>query len=134
MPFFKIRPPRVFALAACLLAAASLTAQEGHAVFAKLEVLQATPDSAGTLIYRGNTFAQRSPTGAPLYRYERRVLATPKGLSASHITSDSAGRVVIVESAVVSLHYELQRFEATNQQSSFTVSVPMVSFRSAAAM
>ena len=86
MPFFTIRPTRLFALTACLLAAASLTAQADQAAFDKLEILQAYPEAAGTLVYRGNTFAQRTPTGTPLYRYERRVLTTPKGLSASHIT------------------------------------------------
>jgi len=75
------------------------------------------------LVYRGATFTQRTPSGTPIYRYERRVLTAPKGLTASHITSDPAGRVIIVESALVSPHYETQRFEATNQQSGFTGSV-----------
>lgn len=83
MPFFTIRPTRLFTLAACLLAAASLTAQAEQVAFAKLKALQAAPESAGTLVYRGDTFTQRTPAGAPLYRYERRVLATAKGLSAS---------------------------------------------------
>lgn len=83
MPFFTIRPTRLFTLAACLLAAASLTAQAEQVAFAKLKALQAAPESAGTLVYRGDTFTQRTPVGAPLYRYERRVLATAKGLSAS---------------------------------------------------
>lgn len=123
MAFLSIRPTRLFALAACLLAAASLTAQTGQAAFSKLGALQASPEAAGTLVYRGNTFAQRPPAGAPLYRYERRVLTAPKGLSASHITSDPAGRVIIVESALVSPMYETQRFEATNQQSGLSGSV-----------
>ena len=123
MPFLSIRPTRLLALAACLLTAATLPAQGGPAAFAKLEALQAAPESAGTLVYRGDTFTQRTPAGAPLYRYERRVLATPKGLSASHITSDPAGRVIIAESALVSPHNETLRFEAANQQSGFTGSV-----------
>ncbi len=123
MPFFTIRPTRLFALAACLLAAASLTVQAEQVALAKLETLQASAEAAGTLVYRGNTFAQRTPSGTPLYRYERRVLTTPKGLSASHITSDPAGRVIIAESALVSSDYDIQRFEATNQQSGFSGSV-----------
>jgi hypothetical protein len=75
MPFLSIRPTRLLALAACLLTAATLPAQGG----------QAAPESAGTLVYRGDTFTQRTPAGAPLYRYERRVLVTPKGLDASRI-------------------------------------------------
>lgn len=123
MPFLFIRPTRTLALAGCLLTAAVPPAQGGQATFAKLEALQTSPESAGTLVYRGDTFTQRTPAGAPLYRYERRVLTAPKGLTASHITSDPAGRVIIVESALVSPLYETQRFEATNQQSGFTGSV-----------
>lgn len=123
MPFHFIRPTHILAFAGCLLTAAVSPAQGGQATFAKLEVLQASPESAGTLVYRGETFTQRTPAGPPLYRYERRVLSAPNGLTASHITSDPAGRVIIAESALVSPHYETQRFEAANQQSGFTGSV-----------
>ena len=123
MLLFSIRPTRLLALAACLLTAAVSPAQGGQAAFSKLEALQTSPESAGTLVYRGDTFTQRAPAGAPLYRYERRVLSAPNGLTASHITSEPAGRVIIVESALVSPHYETLRFEATNQQSGFTGSV-----------
>nr|WP_295784486.1 hypothetical protein [Rhodoferax sp.] len=123
MPFLFVRPTRLLALAGYLLTAAISPAQGGQAAFAKLEALQASPESAGTLVYRGDTFTQRTPAGAPLYRYERRVLTTPEGLTASHITSDPAGRVIIVESALVSPHYATQRFEATNRQSGFIGSV-----------
>lgn len=58
-----------------------------------------------------------------MYRYERRVLVSPAGLGASHITIDSDGRAIIVESALLSPDYDTQRFEATNQQSGFTGSV-----------
>lgn len=123
MPFLSIRSTRLLALAACLLTAAPLSAQATQAIFAKLEALQTSPETAGTLVYRGNTFTQRTPAGAALYRYERRVQNAPTGLTASHITSDPAGHVIIVESALVSPSYETQRFEATNQQSGFTGSV-----------
>lgn len=123
MAFLSIRPTHLFALTACLLAAASLTTRAEQVALAKLDALQAAPESAGTLVYRGDTFSQRLLAGAPLYRYERRVLTTPKGLSASHITSDPNGRAIIVESALVSSGYEIQRFEATNQQSGLSGSV-----------
>ncbi len=116
-------PMRKLAVAACMLTAAVSHAQVGQAAFAKLEALQASPESAGTLVYRGATFTQRTPAGDPLYRYERRVLAVTSGLTASHITSDPARRVVIVESATLSTDYEVRRFEVTNQQSGFTGSV-----------
>lgn len=123
MPFLFIFPTRPIALAGCLLIAAAFAVEGGQADFAKLEALQASPETAGTLVYRGDTFTKRAPAGAPLYRYERRVLTAPNGLIASHITSDPAGRVIIVESALVSSSYEIQRFEVTNQQSGFTGSV-----------
>lgn len=123
MTILFIRLTRLFALAAGLLTVAVSPTHSAQPAFAKLEALQTSPESAGTLVYRGDTFTQRTPAGAPIYRYERRVLTTAKGLTASHITSDPAGRVVIVESALVSPRYETQRFEATNRQSGFTGSV-----------
>lgn len=123
MPFLSVRPLHTVALAACLLTATVSPAQDTHPAFAKLAALQTAPESAGTLVYRGDTFTQRTPAAAALYRYERRVLTTTTGLTASHITSDAAGRVLIVESALVSPHYATQRFEAVNQQSGFSGSV-----------
>ena len=123
MPLLATRPTHLLTLAGYLLTAATAFAQGEQAAFAKLEALQASPESAGALVYRGDTFTQRIPAGPALYRYERRVLTAPTGLTASHITSDPAGRVIIVESALVSPHYETQRFEATNQQSGFSGSV-----------
>ena len=119
MNFLVFRPAHSVLLAACLWTAA----QAGPAGFTKLEALQVSAETAGTLVYRGDTFIQRAPVGAPLFRYERRVLTNPNGLTASHITRDPAGRVIIAESAQVSPSYETQRFEATNQQSGFTGSV-----------
>jgi hypothetical protein len=123
MAFLSIPHFCAVALTACLLTPTASFAQVGQAAFAKLETLQASPEAAGTLVYRGKTFAQRTPTGAPLFSYERRVLTAPTGLIASHITSDPSGQVVMVESALVSSDYEIQRFEATNQQSRFAGSV-----------
>lgn len=110
---------RNITLAACMGAAAISHAQVSAANFSRLDALQAAPDSAGLLVYRGTTFAQQTTAGEPLYRYERRVLAMPAGLNVSHITSDPTGRVIIVESAIVSPQQEIQRFETANQQAGF---------------
>lgn len=117
-----LRGVTIAALTAWLTAAAS-HAQAGEPAVVNLEALRLSPESAGTLIYRGDTFAQHTPTGSPLYRYERRVLSTPSGLIASHLTSDPTGRMIIAESSVVSPSYEVRRFEAANLQAGFSGSV-----------
>jgi hypothetical protein len=114
---------RSLTLAVCLVAAGVSHSQVSPNTYSKLEALQASPDTAGTLVYRGATFTQRDSTSVPLYRYERRVVAAPTGLNVSHITSDPAGRVIIVESASLSNQYEIRRFDTTNQQAGFTGSV-----------
>ena len=119
MNFLVFRPLNSVLLATCFWTAA----QAGPVDFTKLDALQVSAEAAGTLVYRGNTFTQRAPAGAPLFRYERRVLTSPNGLTASNITRDPAGRVIILEPAQVSPNQETQRFEATNQQSGFTGSV-----------
>ena len=96
------------AFAAWCLSAAFSHAQAGPAANLNLETLRLSPESAGALIYRGDTFAQHTPAGSPLYRYERRVLSTPSGLVASHLTSDQGGRMIIAESSLVSPSYELR--------------------------
>jgi hypothetical protein len=123
MTFFNLNPTRTLSVTAWLLAAASASAQTVQPALAQLDALRLSPESAGALVYRGDTFTQRTPAGAPLYRYERRVQSAPGGLAASHITSDPTGSVVIVESSVVSPAYEVQRFEVSNQQSGFSGAV-----------
>lgn len=123
MPLVPVSLSRPFALAACLLTATLSHAQGMDTAPAGLTALRTAPEAAGTLVYRGDTYSQRPSAGAPIYRYERRVLAQPGGLSASHITMDPDGRVIIVESALLSPDYETQRFEATHQQAGFTGSV-----------
>lgn len=123
MNFFFFHRTRPGVLAAWLLAAPVLAQTGAPASFAELDVLQASPEAAGILVYRGETFPQRTPPGAPVYRYERRVLTKPAALSASHITRDPSGHVIIVESALVSPQYETLRFEASNRQSGYTGSV-----------
>ncbi|MES2950436.1 MAG: hypothetical protein V4858_17975 [Pseudomonadota bacterium] len=109
--------------AALFLAAGPCHAQPGPAALAKLDALRLSPESAGALVYRGETFAQKTPAGSPLFRYERRVLPTANGLHASHLTSDPGGRLVIAESSRVSTSYALQHFEVVNIQAGFSGSV-----------
>ena len=116
---------QILGLVLCVVSAAVSHSQGIPTTFSRLEVLQTAPDSAGALVYRGTTLAQRTPAGEPLYRYERRVLAVPAGLNVSHITRDPVGRVIIVESAILSSQNEIQRFEAANQQAGFVGSVQL---------
>ena len=119
----SIRSVTLAALTAWCLSATASHAQTGQPAIVKLEALRLSPESAGVLIYRGDTFAQHTPARSPLYRYERRVLSTPGGWVASHLTSDQTGRMIIAESSLVSPTYELRRFEAANLQAGFTGSV-----------
>ncbi|OGB28259.1 MAG: hypothetical protein A3F78_03535 [Burkholderiales bacterium RIFCSPLOWO2_12_FULL_61_40] len=119
MAFAIFRGLRFPVVAALVLNATASYAQLDPPALAKLESLRMSPESTGTLVYRGDTFAQHPPFGLPLYRYERRVLRTPTGLTARHITRDPTGRVVIVEASVVSPTYAVQRFEVVNQQAGF---------------
>lgn len=126
---FPTCPPvqhlRRLAMATCMLTATLTHAQVEQAALARLTALQASPESAGALVYRGATFAQSVPAGDPLYRYERRVQPVADGLLASHLTSDPSGRVIMVESATISAHYQMRRFEAVNQQAGFAGSAQL---------
>lgn len=119
--------------AACLLTllglAGSVHAQPSDASLQKLAQLQASKDSLGSLIYKGDTFAQKGGTSAPLFRYERRVLggATKASFSASHVTSTPQGEVLIQETGHLSLDYRLQRFETINKQAGFEGSATLSS-------
>jgi hypothetical protein len=127
MPFSNFRRIQKLALTTALLTAAACYAQLPPPVLSKLETLQTKPESAGALVYRGSTFAQRQAAGNPLFRYERRVLDAATGPTANHITSEPAGRVIILESAKLSNQYEVRRFEATNRQSGIAGSVQVSS-------
>lgn len=87
----------------------------------RLTAYSQAPDATGELVYLGATYTQRSTVAqTPLYRYERRVAAMPKGAVATHATSDARGQLIIVESAVYSPAYELQRFDVVNVQSGYS--------------
>ena len=90
---------------------------------AAISRLDKSPESAGVLVYRGETFALQSASAEPLFRYERRVSDTTTGLSATHLTRDRRGELIIVESAQVTSTYGLQRFDVANQQSGYHGSV-----------
>jgi hypothetical protein len=118
------RFPLATALAALLMATSGLShAQSDAAGNTQLAQQRQAPDSAGVLIYRGVTFSLKAPTAEPLFRYERRVGTTSRGLLASHATSDLKGELLIVETAEYNPGYELQRFEVANKQGGFSGSV-----------
>lgn len=109
--------------AALLVAASTLLAQPDAAGKARLDTLRQTPEVAGEAIYQGAVFAQTPGIGKPLFNYERRVGTHVGGLSASHITRDAVGSVIIVEEARFTPAYAVQRFEASNLQAGFSGSV-----------
>jgi hypothetical protein len=108
---------------ALLIATATLHAQPDAAGRARLETLGQTPEVAGAAIYQGAVFSQTAGTGKPLFNYERRAGTHVGGLSASHITRDPSGTVIIAEEARFTTAYALQRFDASNLQAGFTGSV-----------
>lgn len=110
-------------LAALLTAAMALHAQPDTAGAARLETLRQTPDVAGAAVYRGRVFAQTSSDGKPLFNYERRVAIRGSEWSASHITRDAGGTLIIAEEARFTPGYALQRFDVVNQQVGFSGSV-----------
>ena len=119
------RLSRAFATACTLLAFTPVSAFAAldTASVERLQKLQQSPASAGELIYQGDTFAQDDISAQPLFRYERRVAAIKDGLTASHLTRNPRGQMVVIEVAQMGPDYALQRFETVNQQSDFSGSV-----------
>ena len=89
----------------------------------RMQVLQDTPAAAGELIYQGDTYAQDGSADQPMFRYQRRVASNAAGLTATHLTRNPAGELMVIEVAEVGPDYALQRFETLNQQSDFSGSV-----------
>ncbi|MEY3124663.1 MAG: hypothetical protein RLZZ573_1183 [Pseudomonadota bacterium] len=112
--FPSLRTAIVFATLVAALA--PVHAQKQPDSVARLDTLRQSPESAGALVYRGETFTQRPGDTVPLFRYERRVIATTNGLVATHLTSTAQGELTIVESAQVSPDYALQRLDIENRQ------------------
>ena len=92
---------------------------------ARLQALQQSPDSAGSWVYDGTVQPLATPNGPALFSYQRRVQPAGDGLTASHVTRDPQGRVLIVESATLSADYRLRGFEAVNRQLGLSGSVEL---------
>lgn len=105
------------------LAASPLYAALDSTSQSLLHTLDQTPDTAGELIYRGGTYPQKGAAAQPLFNYERRVSGRAGGLTATHLTRNPVGQLIVIESAQVTDGYQLQRFTAVNQQSDFSGSV-----------
>jgi hypothetical protein len=88
-----------------------------------LQRLARTPESAGTLIYRGSVVPQAEPDARPLFTYERRVDDRTGVLVSSHVTTDFNGEVIIAEQARMAPGYTLRRFDAANRQQGYSGSV-----------
>jgi autotransporter translocation and assembly factor TamB len=71
--------------------------------------------AAAVPIYEGRVVDPAAPA-ATVYTYERRVAASADGLTASHLTRDAAGALLIDETVQMSNAYALRRFEADNRQ------------------
>ncbi len=111
------RSPLVLALLAVSGASAGKPSPPlDSAAAQRLDALHVAPDSAGTLVYRGAVFAQSPGEAEALYHYERRVSAATNGFTATHITHNIQGAVLIAETATVSPAYTLQRLDMANQQ------------------
>jgi len=112
-----LRSPLVLALLTALGASATnLPPPLDGGAAQRLDALHRAPDSAGTRVYRGLVFAPTPGDAEALYHYERRVLATSDGLTATHITHNTQGAVLIVEAATVSPAYVLRRLDIANRQ------------------
>ena len=88
----------------------------------RLDALDANPGLAGDVVYWGEVFPIAAPAGtAALYRYARRVLVLPAGLSAAHLTYGADGRLLIEERVSLSEHRSFQRLDVARQSCSWSV-------------
>lgn len=124
MPLTTCFPARLVALAAGCLAVSASSWVGAQPALPSVDALQHEPAVAGELVYRGDTFSQQAAVGAPpLFQYERRIQATSNGMTATHLTRDLAGGLVVVESSTLSHSYAVQRFDVANRQAGFVGSV-----------
>lgn len=110
-------------LAASAAASAAPTVRLDEAAARQLERLAREPEAAGALVYRGRVVPLADPGVPPLFTYERRVAEHAGGLTASHVTTDAGGAVIIAEQARVAPGYALRRFDAANRQQGYSGSV-----------
>ncbi len=82
--------------------------------------------TAAVPIYEGHVFARDAAHGAkPLYVYERRVAVDADGITASHLTREPGGALLIDETAHMAPDYTLRRFDADNRQQHYRGSVTL---------
>ncbi|HJZ73737.1 MAG TPA: hypothetical protein VKE51_18475 [Vicinamibacterales bacterium] len=110
--------------AASLLAACGGLASRPLAPHAldRLVDIETRPDATGEQIYEGRVYALDGRTD-PLFRYERRVVDAGTAVTSTHITHDPSGAVVVVQSAVHSRSYALQRADLIHRQTGTSASV-----------
>ena len=118
--FFHRHALATFLLAAFAAATQAQPPQLDPQTQNRLDMLRQRPEIAGEPVYRGAVFAPQDSALAELFHYERRVGKTADGLSASHITHDPSGEVIIEETVRVSPRYELQRLDVANRQAGFS--------------
>ncbi|HEU0204404.1 MAG TPA: hypothetical protein VFR86_28680 [Burkholderiaceae bacterium] len=110
----------VAALAACGTPPSAILDRAGAA---RLDALRQAPETAGDRIYQGAVFPIEPPGAPQVFSYERRIDKLGDGLASSHITRDTNGDVVVVESAQFSPAYEVTRFEAVHKEAGYSGSV-----------
>jgi hypothetical protein len=109
----------VAALAACGTSSAPVLDPAG---VARLNELRQAPERAGELVYEGAVFPM-PPESAQLFSYQRRISSIENGFVSSHITRDTSGDVVVVESAQFSPTYAVTRFDAIHREAGYSGSV-----------
>jgi len=87
-----------------------------------LRAVQGAPASAGDRVYEGRVHSLIAPN-AELFRYERRVRAAGNRWASSHLTYDSRGDVIVIQSARHTPRYELEHAELIHGQSGVSGSV-----------
>jgi hypothetical protein len=108
---------RIVASAAVLLAfvaACSTGIRPGSlppSASAEIDGLQQAPAQAGERIYEGQVYSRDTTRGAPLFRYDRRVRATPSGFVTTHLTHAADGGVIVTQ---VASHDSLYRVSSAN--------------------
>ena len=111
------------ALVTALVACGTSTPVLDQAGAARLGALREAPASAGALVYEGAVFPLRTNDAPQLFTYGRRIQPVVGGFTASHITRDRNGDVVVLESARFSPAYEVTRFEAIHREAGYSGSV-----------
>ena len=91
----------------------------------RLAAIQSAPATAGDQIYVGRVYALDGRP-EPLFRYDRRIQRTGNAVTSTHVTYDPTGAIVVVQSALHSPKYELQRADMIHGQTGASASVAVV--------